>query len=838
MDGDSQQIQNVAAHVVDGRNAGQNGRNNADPADDRIAGPSGRMADPTTADDDSSTKSTDSWCQGKPNRQNYDKVTDSERDHDSYRGNGPPMSRDHGMMDSRSRPSSDCHQPGFGLVSQIIDSYENQSKNESYSGDGMATSRGLVLSGRRVQDPSEIPPHGFGLDSYENYSRNDSYSRFGRSKMVNEQSKGVGEVRCQVPEDRRRSPETRCQVAENRRRIPEIRCQVPENRRRVPEVRCQEVRCQVPENWSRVAEDRCQVPENRCQVPEIRFQVPEIRSQSSERHRGPESYRSHGTIETHQPPVMVEDGQGCPDGYRGDTSQYRSAIPEIADQEKKERTLRRLLARIGVQQEEDPDEYRGGRYRPPIPEAIPQPPDTITHKGGTAQDLTYDRGPTEIRYDGDRDGYHGGRYRPPIPEAIPQPMSEASRRDGTGWDPSYNGGTVTSASQHQRALQCIEQIQQNLLSGQGAIHRPIEAKDMAQAPRITDRRPATDVLDGAGTHRTGFPYVKPREFDGTTDWTEYRKQFQVIARLNGWSRSEKALHLVSSLSGAALSVIYDLSEAQLDDWDEIVSRLEAKYNAVGREAAFQTQLRNSRRAPNQAPQEWAAEVSKLVYKAYPNLTGPARDEIVKENFLRGLPEGQMRLATEVSRPKTVEDAVNYVVCYESALSRSQSGPVRKPREVTVSLVEGESDTDTGLEEAGNTNLVGAAARPWRKPQAKPDGGSARAIPVVEQNTPNTRPAAETLIAELLESFKKILSEKTVTAQEFQPNRYGGPPPYGGAGYRILDVTCWRCQGKGHYSRDCATPRMDNPGRRNVDAVATTRDQGSGVGTTEGPKQEN
>ena len=82
----------------------------------------------------------------------------------------------------------------------------------------------------------------------------------------------------------------------------------------------------------------------------------------------------------------------------------------------------------------------------------------------------------------------------------------------------------------------------------------------------------------------------------------------------------------------------------------------------------------------QTPQEWASDVTRLVTKAYPNLPETAREELVRENFLRGLPEGQMRIATEISRPKSLEEAVNYVVCYESVTGPSTILAPKKPKE--------------------------------------------------------------------------------------------------------------------------------------------------------------
>ena len=70
--------------------------------------------------------------------------------------------------------------------------------------------------------------------------------------------------------------------------------------------------------------------------------------------------------------------------------------------------------------------------------------------------------------------------------------------------------------------------------------------------------------------------------DGVTDWVEYKKQFEVTATINDWDEKDMARYLVGNLTGAARSVLYDLTREQMDSWDEVVGRIEAMYDYVGR----------------------------------------------------------------------------------------------------------------------------------------------------------------------------------------------------------------------------------------------------------------
>ena len=54
------------------------------------------------------------------------------------------------------------------------------------------------------------------------------------------------------------------------------------------------------------------------------------------------------------------------------------------------------------------------------------------------------------------------------------------------------------------------------------------------------------------------PVQRPTLYDGKTPWDAYRIQYEMTAEINGWDESEKARLLVTSLTGAAMSVLQTL----------------------------------------------------------------------------------------------------------------------------------------------------------------------------------------------------------------------------------------------------------------------------------------
>lgn len=52
--------------------------------------------------------------------------------------------------------------------------------------------------------------------------------------------------------------------------------------------------------------------------------------------------------------------------------------------------------------------------------------------------------------------------------------------------------------------------------------------------------------------------LKPPTFDGTSSWTDYLIQFEMVSELNGWDQPTMAMCLGASLRRVAQSVLGDL----------------------------------------------------------------------------------------------------------------------------------------------------------------------------------------------------------------------------------------------------------------------------------------
>ncbi|CAH1981907.1 unnamed protein product [Acanthoscelides obtectus] len=67
--------------------------------------------------------------------------------------------------------------------------------------------------------------------------------------------------------------------------------------------------------------------------------------------------------------------------------------------------------------------------------------------------------------------------------------------------------------------------------------------------------------------------MKPPQFDATTAWNVYRRQFEAAANANGWSSTEKATALTLALRDAA-AILQRTSTEEQEVYEQLVGHLE------------------------------------------------------------------------------------------------------------------------------------------------------------------------------------------------------------------------------------------------------------------------
>ena len=295
----------------------------------------------------------------------------------------------------------------------------------------------------------------------------------------------------------------------------------------------------------------------------------------------------------------------------------------------------------------------------------------------------------------------------------------------------------------------------------------------------------------------GQKKLKPDKYDGTTDWSDYKRHFEIVAQINGWSQREKGLYLAGSLSGKARGILSDLSTEQCTQWDLLIDKIEARYQPKCQVTALRTQLENKRRSFKQDPIEFAQEVSRLTARAYKDMNEEARDMIALQAFKRGLPDGGLKTLLEVMDPKSIEEASALVMKYEGANKRPY---INKPGVLTVDEDSSEDEWDqlvmsldpkaAGKKQATEkstkfSNLTG------QKGKNSDNGGkkSGSLWEVVQGQGKKI----DTLVELMTQLVLRQKSWPRNASNSVNGGRAGQDKPYG---------VCWKCLEPGHFAKEC------------------------------------
>ena len=99
--------------------------------------------------------------------------------------------------------------------------------------------------------------------------------------------------------------------------------------------------------------------------------------------------------------------------------------------------------------------------------------------------------------------------------------------------------------------------------------------------------------------------VKPEKFSGSVGMSFYSfiAQFENCSEINQWNEQKKILMLRSSLTGNALSILWDLGSDKDYSYEELVDMLKARYGSKGQTETYRLQLRTSRQSRGESLSE-------------------------------------------------------------------------------------------------------------------------------------------------------------------------------------------------------------------------------------------
>ena len=274
---------------------------------------------------------------------------------------------------------------------------------------------------------------------------------------------------------------------------------------------------------------------------------------------------------------------------------------------------------------------------------------------------------------------------------------------------------------------------------------------------MPDNENRFDYLDQTGLGK----YVAiPEAYDGNKDFSMWLQQFEFCARANGWTEARKLTVLPTRLSGKAFMKYVELAPDLAQGYEHVKGALRKAMDPPELQGALRIEFRHRSKLASETLDEYYQQLDLLSRKAYPGMPEEAREELLKDQFLQGLP-WNVRDRVLQSRPVTATQALTMAREQGAWLSMA---PHAHPDD-RISIIERKIDQLTG----------------YMQQKEK------RSIPIPRIDTSENKIAA----------LEKKIDQLTSRSQWKQENSSF-------PGRTRLPIECWNCGRKGHRANDCRT----------------------------------
>ena len=284
-----------------------------------------------------------------------------------------------------------------------------------------------------------------------------------------------------------------------------------------------------------------------------------------------------------------------------------------------------------------------------------------------------------------------------------------------------------------------------------------------------------------------LPQSKAPLYDGTSSWTDYLIQFELVGELNGWNEPTMAMYLATSLRGTAQSVLGDLDEGSRRDYGALVAILNQRFGPEHQTEMFRALLRNRTRQMNESLPDLAHEIRRLVKLAYPTGQHAILEDLAKNHFIDALSEPESRWQVQQTRPRNLDEAVRVAVELEAFHMAEKH---RNPSKKSARVVKFRGDEEEGTFK---------------------NGGSTK--PKNVQDDPVTQ--LQELFETKLKIFEDRISNMVQTAKQ-NPNNIE----------QKRDVRCFHCGEAGHIRPMCEKFREEKEARFRRSQGAAARRRGN------------
>ena len=185
----------------------------------------------------------------------------------------------------------------------------------------------------------------------------------------------------------------------------------------------------------------------------------------------------------------------------------------------------------------------------------------------------------------------------------------------------------------------------------------------------------------------------PETFNGSRgDLKEWLLHFETCARWNEWSYDEKGINLAISLRNNAQQILGELSPQEMEDFDSIKALLKRRFDPAEKETLRRIEFRNRMKKKEESVAEFGFALNRLAASAYRQMPSEARETIVIDHFVNGLPHRDLRRHVQFNHPNSIHEAIALASEFESFDCRFDN---RKPEEMTIRNIQVNEKPDPG-----------------------------------------------------------------------------------------------------------------------------------------------
>ena len=136
-------------------------------------------------------------------------------------------------------------------------------------------------------------------------------------------------------------------------------------------------------------------------------------------------------------------------------------------------------------------------------------------------------------------------------------------------------------------------------------------------------------------HRAGGLATPSKFADGSI--TEWLERFEVCATANGWTPATKLTQIPTFLEGRAFAIYKELPNLANLSFNEVRQALVDRFLPPESRSARYGEFQMAKILPTESTEAFTYRLEQLLSVAIPDLDGSARTEILKHQFIKGMP---------------------------------------------------------------------------------------------------------------------------------------------------------------------------------------------------------